>query len=194
VSARLARGLLAPWLLAFLATGAAAEPLYVIEQLVVNVNSAADGSGQRVATLKSGDRVEAIEKSGDEVHVRLPGGQDGWLRASYLSAEEPLRVRLTERDAQLSELKAQLATAQEQLNRAARPASAPAPAAAAPASLVPEETVSAPMFSGAAAAPGARGWPWTVAAALSGFGIGFALGALLLDRHIRRKYGGLRIY
>jgi len=37
-------------------------------------------------------------------------------------------------------------------------------------------------------------WPWTLAAALIGFGAGFGLGALMLDRHIRRKYGGLRIY
>jgi len=37
-------------------------------------------------------------------------------------------------------------------------------------------------------------WPWTLAAALIGFGAGFGLGAFALDRHIRRKYGGLRIY
>jgi hypothetical protein len=27
-----------------------------------------------------------------------------------------------------------------------------------------------------------------------GLGAGFALGLVVLDRHIRRKYGGLRIY
>ena len=42
--------------------------------------------------------------------------------------------------------------------------------------------------------PRQRLWPWTLAAALIGFGLGFGLGALMLDRHIRRKYGGLRIY
>ena len=51
---------------------ARAQTLYVIEQLVVNVNSAPDGSGERVATLKSGERVEVLERSGDAVHVRLP--------------------------------------------------------------------------------------------------------------------------
>jgi hypothetical protein len=33
-----------------------------------------------------------------------------------------------------------------------------------------------------------------LAAAVIAFGAGLAVGALTLDRHIRRKYGGLRIY
>jgi hypothetical protein len=37
-------------------------------------------------------------------------------------------------------------------------------------------------------------WPWTLAAAVLGLAVGFAVGLLVLDRHIRRKYGGLRIY
>ena len=32
----------------------------------------------------------------------LPGGEDGWIRASYLSADEPLRPRLAARDAELA--------------------------------------------------------------------------------------------
>ena len=42
------------------ASFAHAESLYVIEQLVVSVNSAADGSGERVGQIKSGDQVEMI--------------------------------------------------------------------------------------------------------------------------------------
>ena len=50
------------------------------------------------------------------------------------------------------------------------------------------------LFGGSAAErPRARvavGARWR----LLGLAIGFALGVVLLDRHIRRKYGGLRIY
>ena len=180
-----------------------AESLYVIEQLVVAVASAPDASGERVATLRSGDRVELIERAGEQVHVRLAGGREGWVRASYLSADEPLRVRLAQRDAEvarlgdeLNALKAQLranttsAAATTVASVSGVPGAASAPAGAA------EDAAAAPaaaLFNAGEEHPHTL-WPWTLAAALIGFGLGFGLGALMLDRHIRRKYGGLRIY
>jgi hypothetical protein len=182
-----------------------AESLYVIEQLVVAVSSAPDASGERVATLKSGDRVEVIERAGEQVHVRLAGGREGWVRASYLSADEPLRVRLAQRDAEVARLGDEVNALKAQLR--ANPTPAPATGAAG----VPPGSgaVTAPTAVAAAEDPGgARSealfsaaeerphlmWPWTLASSLIGFGLGFGLGALMLDRHIRRKYGGLRIY
>jgi type VI protein secretion system component VasF len=48
------------------------------------------------------------------------------------------------------------------------------------------------------AAPASRSarsvWGWFVAAALLALGAGFLLGWRVLDRRIRRQYGGLRIY
>ena len=178
-----------------------AESLYVIEQLVVAVVSAPDASGERVATLKSGDRVEVLERAGEQVHVRLAGGREGWVRASYLSADEPLRVRLAQRDAEVARLGDELNALKAQLRANATPA------AATPAASVSGKpgAASAAAVEDAAAAPAAALfdvseerprtlWPWTLAASLIGFGLGFGLGALMLDRHIRRKYGGLRIY
>jgi hypothetical protein len=37
-------------------------------------------------------------------------------------------------------------------------------------------------------------WGWLVVVALMALALGFVLGWQLLDRRIRRKYGGLRIY
>jgi SH3 domain-containing protein len=177
----------------------AAESLYVIEQLVVNVNSAPDASGERIATVKSGDRVEVIERLRDEVHVRLGNGTEGWIRASYLSADEPLRSRLAQRDAQLAQLHADVSRLQGELNApraAAGGAPRAAPPAAAAASTGEEAAAAAPgmLFATSAAAPAQRLWPWVLVSSLLSLGCGFMLGALLLDRHIRRKYGGLRIY
>jgi hypothetical protein len=182
-----------------------AEALYVIEQLVVGVSSTPDASGERVATLKSGERVEELERAGDEVHVRLANGREGWVRASYLSADEPLRVRLSQREAEVARLNDELNALK------AQPHSTPAPGAAANvagseaavAAAAPRQATEEALA--VAAAPGAPlfssgeerarpSWPWTLAATLIGFGGGFGLGALMLDRHIRRKYGGLRIY
>jgi hypothetical protein len=194
VAALLALALAAPALLR-------AEPLYVIEQLVVAVSSAPDASGERVATLKSGERVEALERSGDQVHVRLANGHEGWVRASYLSADEPLRVRLAQREAEVARLGDEVNALKAQLRATPASGAAPTaasgvPAAAAAPRPAPEDPVAA--VPGALFSSGEEhtrpSWPWTLAAALAGFGAGFGLGALMLDRHIRRKYGGLRIY
>jgi Bacterial SH3 domain len=193
---------------ALAAGGAYGEDLYVVEQVVVNVNSAPDASGERIATVKSGERVEVLERVRDQVHVRLADGKDGWIRASYLSADEPLRVRLAQRDQQLTQLQQDVSRLQAQLATAHAPA-APASSAAvsdasAPAATVAPPTVAptaaedpggtAPMFAAGGEQNAYHLWPWTLAAALLGLGVGFALGVLVLDRHIRRKYGGLRIY
>lgn len=212
------RAWLLPWALAALAAGTArADPLYVIEQLVVSVSSAPDASGEHIATLKSGDKVELIERAGDEVHVRLASGKEGWVRASYLSADEPLRVRLAQREAEVAQLQEQVDRLQGQLRAhpptaasvANAPGGAPAPASTvvpgnaaaavgdAPAPSAPAEDPAPPaeaMFSQATATHPRQLWPWTLAAALLGLAAGFAVGVLVLDRHIRRKYGGLRIY
>ena len=177
------------------APAARAETAYVVEQLVVNVNSAPDASAERIATVKSGERLEVIERVRDQVHVQLAGGKDGWIRAGYLSADEPLRPRLAASTAEVARLKDELGRLQAQLDAArttagAAPgggAAASAPAAPAPAASA-EDSASTPQDSPR------RGWPWALAAVLLALCVGFVLGALVLDRHIRRKYGGLRIY
>ncbi len=178
-----------------------AESLYVIEQLVVAVASAPDPAAERVATIKSGDRVEVIERSGEQVHVRLPGGREGWVRAAYLSADEPLRTRLAQRDTDIARLTEEVSALKAQLSHDASPPTAIVGASATPGTaLAPAAPAEEP---GGAASVGLFGgneerppllWPWTLAAGLIGFGMGFGLGALMLDRHIRRKFGGLRIY
>ena len=183
-----------------------AENLYVIEQLVVSVSSAPDGSGERIASVRSGDALEVLERSGDEVHVRTGSGREGWIRASYLSAEEPLRLRLAQRTAEVARLKEDVSRLQAQLAAARSAASttplggaaAPtaAPTAALTAAVAAEDAARAPraLFAAEEEESPRRVWPWALGAALLALCVGFALGALVLDRHIRRKYGGLRIY
>jgi TolA-binding protein len=208
VTARTVPGQLVALLLAALAAAAAsAEPAYVIDQLVVNVNSAPDASGERIATVKSGDRLEVLERDGDQVHVRLASGRDGWIRASYLSKDEPVRSRLTQREAEVAQLKDQVGRLESQLAQARTPppnaagtsatTGAANPAVAPPAAAAAEDPGGPPagaLFAGTADEGPSRVWPWALGAALAGLGVGFALGALVLDRYIRRKYGGLRIY
>lgn len=176
-------------------THAQAQALYVIEQLVVNVSSAADAGGERVATLKSGDRVELIERAGESVHVRLASGRDGWIRSSYLSAQEPLASRLAQREAQLAQLQEQLSHTRAQLTAATTAAAdAGRAAGAAPLAAGGEDAGNAALLALAGEAHTQRLWPWALGCALTGFAAGVMFGMLLLDRYIRRRYGGLRIY
>jgi hypothetical protein len=197
----LARALSLAALLA-LAT-AHAETLYVVEQLVVNVNSAPDASGERIATVKSGEGVELLERQGEQVHVRLAGGREGWIRAGYLSAAAPLRVQLAQRDAEVARLQEELKRLAAQPAAAAPTAAAPtaaaataadSPAAPPPAAAEDPGNSSGMLFGGSAAEHPVRAWPWALGGALLGLAVGFGVGVVLLDRHIRRKYGGLRIY
>jgi hypothetical protein len=207
-----------------------AETLYVIEQLVVNVNNAPDASGARIATIKSGEAVEVLDRQGDQVHVHLPSGVEGWIRKSYLSADEPLQHRLTERTAEVEKLKQDVARLEGDLAaaRAKTNTAAPTPAAtkvpAAPPGTATSPDLRAHPAPGAtdaspstaetntvntAADPGA-GEPayfmtppegparpvrhWALGSFVVALGLGYALGWYVLDRRIRRKYGGLRIY
>ena len=174
------------------ATAAGGEPLYVVEQVVVSVNANAEGSGDRVASLKSGERVELIERAGEAVHVRLADGKEGWLRAVYLSGDAPLRPRLAQAEAEATRLQAQVARLEGQLAAATNARHETQPAAAAPRAEDPPAPGG--LFAPPAEDAPRRLWPWVLAALLAGLAAGFVLGWRILDRNIRRKYGGLRIY
>ena len=210
-----------------------AETLYVIEQLVVNVNSAPDATGERVTSIKSGDAVEVLERQGDQIHVHLANGTEGWVRKSYLSEQEPLQHRLTERNAEIEKLKQDVTRLQSEVAAAkatahGKPGAAlantgsantggtnaggasggaatpPATAAPAPASqtapgarddaAAPEPAHEPPYFMTPPDAPARPVWHWALGSFMVALGLGYVLGWYMLDRRIRRKYGGLRIY
>ncbi|HEX4648081.1 MAG TPA: SH3 domain-containing protein [Steroidobacteraceae bacterium] len=178
------------------------QPVYVIEQLAVGLYSTPDVTGERVTTVKSGDRLEVLERAGEQVRVRTAGGREGWIRVSYLQSAEPLRPQLAERTAEVARLKEDVSRLEKDLQAAHASASiAPKPPARSSAvplpGAPPEPVVREPrrgLFEDAPDEGGRRVWPWALAAGLAALCVGFALGLFTLDRHIRRKYGGLRIY
>jgi len=193
------------------------ETQYVIEQLVVSVNAAADGSGDRVDQIKSGDRVEVLEKEGDQSRVRLSSGQEGWVRTSYLSSTPPVREQLKARTDELEKLRAEKTKLEADLAAARKAASAAASAAAstptAPATVVSDAVPTAstpppaaeapgtdtapsnpPMFASDGGMPSRPSWWLAIGVSLLTLVAGFVLGWRVLDKRIRAKYGGLRIY
>ncbi len=206
--------------LGFAATALRAETVYVVEQVVVSVASTPGGAGERVGQVKSADRLELLERQGQDARVRLPNGTEGWIRASYLSAQEPLQLRLDARTAELDRLKQETERLRQEASslqteltsaRAAHGAP-PAPAAGQAPSAATANTaqsvapaVSDALSGGAAPIretvflrepdhPGRTPWRLLLGLSFSMLLVGFALGWLALDRRIRRRYGGLRIY
>jgi hypothetical protein len=207
-----ARGFARLFALALMSTTVRAESVYVIEQLVVSIDSAPGGGGERAGQVKSGDKLELLERQNGEAHVRLANGTEGWIKASYLSVEQPLQHRLTERTAEVERLKQDVGRLTSEL-ASARTASIPAPVPAPvnipvkpainPAPAVIEERPSltagatvrdASGFLSTPAMPEGLRWAWVLGASLCALVIGFALGWRSLDRRIRQKFGGLRVY
>jgi hypothetical protein len=175
-----------------------AEPFYVIEQLVVGVNSAPGGLGDRIATIKSGDHVEMIERQNDETHVRLGNGTEGWVKTAYLSADLPLQRRLSDRTAEAEKLKRDVSRLESELATARLAASSnadPPPAQpGTPSQPAGTAVHDASFFMTPPDQPTRPMWQWVLGSSASALVGGFVLGWRMLDRRIRRKYGGLRIY
>jgi hypothetical protein len=200
-------------LLALMLTAPAvrADPTYVIEQLVVSVTSTPDPEGERIGQVKSGDKLEVLEREADETHVRLSNGKDGWVKSSYLTADPPLQTRLTERTAEVEKLKQDADKLRQQddklkqdvsrlesqlaASRVARTATSDSPPPPATSDSPP---LPAPLhdtvFLRPPVHPGDTPWLLLLGSSAVMLLVGFAAGWRTLDRRIRRKYGGLRIY
>ncbi len=169
---------------AFAFAGAHAEALYVIDQVIVSVSSAADETGERIASIHSGDSVQVLERHDAYAHVRLASGTEGWVKSSYLSPELPLQQKLTAQVQELAQLKEEVS----RLRGAASAARIEAPVHQEPPGDPPATLINEPP-------PGAHPlWQWVLGSAFVALLGGFALGWRMLDRRIRRKFGGLRIY
>jgi hypothetical protein len=194
-----------------------AETQYVVEQLFVTVNEQADGSGERVDQIKSGDRVEVLDRQDEQTHVRLPSGKEGWVKSSYLSTTAPMRDQLKARTDELEKVRAEKTRLETELAGTKKAATAAAAAASSvPAVVPPPATVSEspsasgapgavaaseapppsnpPMFADSGVMPSRPSWLAALAVSLLTLAAGFALGWRVLDKRIRAKYGGLRIY
>lgn len=193
---------------------AAAETAYVSDKLVVGVYATASSEGDRLTQLSTGDSVEVLARDPEYTQVRLADGREGWIKSSYLSNDAPAAAKLASLQADIQKLKAaadkntkaasqstadakKLADLQKALDaaRAELAARAPSPAAQATAQATPSADEALPIEPiGADLAYRRKVWIWASVVALVTFGLGFGLGWYVLDRKIRTRYGGLRVY
>jgi SH3 domain protein len=73
-----------------------AETGYVTDMLQLEMYSTADMAGAPLRNLRSGDKVEVVERNGRVARVKSDDGQEGWVKGLYLVADEPARTRVNQ--------------------------------------------------------------------------------------------------
>lgn len=188
---------------------ARAETLYVTERFDVGVYAQPSLAGDRTAVVRSADAVEVVGREGEAARVRLSDGTEGWIAVSYLEATLPLAAQLESLTAENARLRAaaraetgvatelktlqernarlqtELASAQRELEALQARAAEPV---ARPDDEIPVEPARPPERAGLFTAL------WTTAGVLAALALGFWWGYHTLERRVRRKYGGLKVY
>ena len=98
---------------------ALAKSVYVSGYREVAVRTTADGNGDIMVTLKTGDEVSLAGNTGDYYLVTLPSGSRGYVPKSAMTEQEPAEVRLQKLDQktqqQIKELQAKTEEQERQL-------------------------------------------------------------------------------
>lgn len=181
---------------------AAAETVYITDNLRLGLHQAEDTSDRAFRMLESGQELEIISRNRNYANVQLPDGASGYVKAAYLVDEKPAKLIVAETAAERDALIAEL----EETKRAF------AGPAATIQGLKDEVTDLTSKLAGAGSEvadlkkenasiqgmkeryKGSLPLTW-VAAAIGVCLIGGFLGGLWwVDRSSRKRHGGIRIY
>ena len=180
----------------------AQEIAYVTDILRLGIHEARDTSDQAFAQLVSGTELTVLERTTNYTRVRTPDGREGWVRSAFIVTEKPAQARIAELTAELDSMRERVADAEAaqravETNTRSLTEELTEKVAAADAvqdtlgRLRQENEQYAELF---ARYRGAVPLVWVAGAILIAL-LGGALGGTwMLDRSIRRRFGGHRIY
>ena len=83
-----------------------AQTLYVTDILQLGLHDTADLANPPFRSLPSGSKVEVLEANGPYTRLRTADGSIGWAKSLYLVSEEPARARLANLEKQNNALDA----------------------------------------------------------------------------------------
>jgi SH3 domain protein len=97
----------------FIPTIAAAETMYVSDQLLITFRQGKSTEHKILKTLKTGTPLEIMEREdGDNyVKVRLQGGEEGYVLNQYLTKDTPKLILISRLEKQVEKIRQQLAQA-----------------------------------------------------------------------------------
>ncbi len=91
-------------LAALTASFASADDMYVTDQLLVGIYPDRSLAGSPVKLLKSGTKLEIVQRDGQVVEVKTGDNKQGWLKASYLTLEPPALAQLAKSKKKVEDL------------------------------------------------------------------------------------------
>lgn len=187
-----------PWLLVAAAAPAQADTMYVTDILRLGLYAESSTSEDPLHYLTSGTALDVLEREGSAARVRGPDGAEGWVRATYLVAEQPARFKLARLESSNAALTTELATARRELAAASdRMTSLQGRLTSA---VDAERTLESLQRQNRTLEQRVDAIGFMVPASwvLAGLGVslllGFIAGLAFLDYLIRRRFGGVRIY
>jgi SH3 domain protein len=94
--------------LILLPTLVAAETAYVTDSLRLGLHAAEDTGDRPFRFLDSGQEVEVLARDRDHANVRLPDGDEGWVKSAYLVDDKPAKLIVAETAAERDRVAAEL--------------------------------------------------------------------------------------
>ncbi len=179
-----------------------AETLYVTDKLYLALYATESAAGKPLASLVSGTPLDVLRRGKNYARVRLPDGRQGWTKIAYLVAEKPPRLVLEQLrehnqrlDQQVNTMRATMAAERASGIAQRRQTQAAVQRAAADTNELKRLRSENQRWRDVAAERGIRipiSW-FAVSIAATAL-LAFWLGWLCLDRRIRMRHGGFRIY
>lgn len=97
--------------------GAAAETVYVHDQLRLGVRAAPNAAEKSIAVVKTGDALSVLGEQDDFINIRTEAGLEGWVSKGYVSTEPPAQNLLKAAQQELEALQQQHHKLKQQLDK-----------------------------------------------------------------------------
>ncbi|MGI9309302.1 MAG: TIGR04211 family SH3 domain-containing protein [Gammaproteobacteria bacterium] len=94
----------------------AQEVVYVTDQLQLGLHQTVEMSNKALRNLKSGARLEVLDRIGSKSQVRTEDGTVGWVKSLYLIEKEPASFRVNSIEAEKEALQAEVNALKERLD------------------------------------------------------------------------------
>ena len=101
---------------------AAAETVYVHDQLRLGVRAAPNAAEKSVAVVKTGDALTVLGEQDNFINIRTESGLEGWVSKGYVSTEPPAKNLLQAARKEVESLKQQQVSLKQELEQGAKSA------------------------------------------------------------------------